>query len=100
MRFLLFWLRRSVASTDWGGGVRRLVLTGLAVVVPLFLAYRCASAVVDYDPPERRRPSPAEVREQEENLRIVEDTCADWWAGYIELPDHQAQVCVDGGYGK
>ena len=99
MRFALFWLRRSVQSADWGR-IPHSIIVAAIVALPLFFAYRCASAVVDYDPPERPQPTPAEVREQEENLRIVEETCADWWAGYIELPDHQAQVCVDGGYGK
>ena len=70
------------------------------IVLLLFVVWRCSSSVAEYDPPARPRPTPAEVREQEENLRIVEETCADWWAGYIELPDHQAQVCVDGGHGK
>ena len=39
-------------------------------------------------------------QEQEEYRRIVEAECARWWDGLVELPDHQAQVCVDGGYGR
>ena len=66
--------------------------------VVLFGAWQCVGAIADS--PERPRPSPSEVREQEENRRIVEDACADWRAGYIELPDHQAQVCIDGGLGR
>ena len=76
------------------------VIGALAVAVPLFLVWQCASAVTDYDPPERPRPTPAEERELEQAKRTVETTCALWWDDLIELPDHQAQVCVDGGYGK
>ena len=35
-----------------------------------------------------------------EAKRTVETACPLWWDGVLELPDHQAQICVDGGYGK
>ena len=71
-----------------------------AVAVLVFLTWQCVSAATSYDPPERPRSTPAEERELEQAKRTVETTCALWWDDQIELPDHQAQVCVDGGYGK
>lgn len=76
------------------------VIAGLVLLVPLFFVWQCASAVTSYDPPERTRPTPTEERELEQAKRTVEATCALWWDDLIELPDHQAQVCVDGGYGR
>ena len=76
------------------------VIAVFVVALPLFFVWRCASAVSDYDPPERSRPTPAEQREVEQAKRTVETACALWWDGALDLPDDQARVCVDGGYGK
>ena len=51
-------------------------------------------------PTTRAGPTPQEQRELEQAKRTVEATCSLWWDGALELPDHQAQLCVDGGYGK
>ena len=63
---------------------------GCAVVLVV-----ASSGDSDYEPR-----SPAEERELEQAERTVEATCSLWWAGALNLPDHQAQVCADGNYGK
>ena len=77
------------------------VIALLAMVgLPLFFAWQCAGFVLDSDSEPRSRPTPQEQRELEQAKRTVETTCGLWWDGVLDLPDHQAQVCIDGGYGR
>ena len=62
-----------------------------AVLVAVVIVAGCSS------PP---APTPAEVREQERNERIVKAACAEWWDGLRELTDEQAEVCTTTGWGK
>ena len=66
-----------------------------AALAAMALAAGCASA-----PPASPAPTPAEIREQEQNERIVKAACAEWWDGLRELTDEQAEVCTTTGYGK
>ena len=68
------------------------VIVGLLV----YFSWKCAG-----DEPEPVvRPDPLEQRELEQAKRTVETACGLWWDGVLDLPDHQAQVCIDVGYGR
>ena len=63
-----------------------------AMLIVAVVIAACASA-----PP---APTPAEIRKQERNERIVKAACAEWWDGLRELSDEQAEVCTTTGWGK
>lgn len=98
MGWLWYWLKQQI---DW----ERAGQAAAVLALLLFGFFACTRMVdtgsdIVRDLPPRTTLSPSQVREQEEAKRIVEETCALWWDDLVDLPDHQAQVCVDGGYGR
>ena len=76
----------------------KVLVWGCLVGLPLYFAWQCGRVLSDSE--SRTRPTPQEQRELEQTKRTVETACGLWWDGVLDLPDHQAQVCIDGGYGR